>query len=335
MLVTAGFVFNEVFLYWFPNFTFAYLLIAFLLGMNLLGQDFAEKVQVVSIIAVLTGLFALSLIGITTETAIPAEPTKSGSEAFFPAGMYAMLLFIGFDIAFMRGVRARDLLGHSATPVISGIVLALFMFCLWGIASVMHVSSGRLADTTIPYSIAAREILGQNGRLIMGVVIIAGTLGAVNALLLGTSWMISGMAMEGLLPNVFTGTERRTAVPLILISGGIALLMASGITGQPEIVLYVRAGLLLWLLNYVIVFFCLLLLNSRLHVGPQPPRNPSLLIVNMIGFSVSSMALISLVSADTNRAALLTYILVTLGAWLILTSIWHYVANRRGRIFSL
>jgi amino acid transporter len=100
MLVTAGFVFNEVFLYWFPNFTFAYLLLGFLLGMNLLGQSFAEKLQVFSVIIVLIGLFALSLVGLSTAKMVPAGGPESSTFSLFPTGMYAMLLFIGFDLAF-------------------------------------------------------------------------------------------------------------------------------------------------------------------------------------------------------------------------------------------
>lgn len=38
LVATAGFVFNEVFVYWFPNFLFAYLLLGLILIVNLLGR---------------------------------------------------------------------------------------------------------------------------------------------------------------------------------------------------------------------------------------------------------------------------------------------------------
>ncbi len=328
MLITAGFVFNEVFVYWFPNFTFAYLLLGFLLVMNLLGQVFAEKLQVFSIIAVLTGLFALSIIGLASETTISAEQMKSSTLSLFPTGIYAVLLFIGFDLAFMQRIHDSDHDDHSVIPIISGIVLATLIFCLWGLASIMHVSSGRLAETTIPHTLAARKIFGQNGRLIMGVVIIAGTISAVNALLLGISRMISGMAMEGLLPAVLQGTEKRAPVSALVMAIGIALMMASGIAGKPEIVLYVRAGLLLWLLNYMIVFLCMILMKS----GPQPLGNPSLLVVNLIGFAVSGAVLISLLSTYTDPAALLKCMLVMLGVWFILSIVWNFFVKRGGEV---
>lgn len=324
MLVTAGFVFNEVFVYWFPNFTFAYLLLGFLLVMNLLGQAFAEKLQVFSIIAVLTGLFALSVIGLATEPTISVEHMKSSTLSLFPAGMYAMLLFIGFDLAFMQRIRNSDHVHHSVIPVISGIFLALLIFCLWGLTSVMHVSSGKLAETTIPYTLAARKIFGQNGRFIMGAVIIAGAISVVNALLLGISRMISGMAKEGLLPTVLQGTEKRAPVSALAMAIGIALLMASGIAGEPEIVLYVRAGLLLWLLNYVVVFLCIILMKSE----AQPPGNSSPLGIKLIGFAVSSVVLISLLSTFTNTVALLKYMLAMLGVWFLLSSAWNFFVSR-------
>ncbi|MCI5147360.1 MAG: hypothetical protein D3923_17980 [Candidatus Electrothrix sp. AR3] len=46
LLVTAGYTFNEVFLYWFPNFGFAFLLLSLLTFLQLLSERIILSVQV-------------------------------------------------------------------------------------------------------------------------------------------------------------------------------------------------------------------------------------------------------------------------------------------------
>ena len=47
LLVTAGYAFNEVFLYWFPNFGFAFLLLALLTVLQLLRKEYALWMQLI------------------------------------------------------------------------------------------------------------------------------------------------------------------------------------------------------------------------------------------------------------------------------------------------
>ncbi|NIN66172.1 MAG: hypothetical protein GTO63_16055, partial [Anaerolineae bacterium] len=49
ILVVAGYVFNEVFVYWFPNLGFSFLLLGFLLVLNLLGRTISLVAQVIFI----------------------------------------------------------------------------------------------------------------------------------------------------------------------------------------------------------------------------------------------------------------------------------------------
>jgi amino acid transporter len=64
LVVTAGFVFNEVFVYWFPNFLFAYLLLGLILIVNLLGRVAWGRFQIFVILVTLLGLIALIIAGL-------------------------------------------------------------------------------------------------------------------------------------------------------------------------------------------------------------------------------------------------------------------------------
>jgi amino acid transporter len=235
-------------------------------------------------------------------------------------------------LLFLRRINHREHADYRALPVITGIVIAALIFSVWGLASIMHTAPGKLAESTIPFTVAARKIFGQNGRLVMGVVLIAGTAGVVNALFIGVSRMLSGMAMEGLLPHWMKGVEKRSAIPLMLISGGIAILMAMGVAGETEIVLYMKAGLFLWLLHYAAVFLSLLVLGRRLQNGPQPFKKsgPSGIIV--IALVVIIAILGGLLWAESESAALLKFMLIILTVTFVFSIIWKLFVNRGGEV---
>ncbi len=65
VLATAGFVFNEVFVVWFPNFALAGLLLAGILILNLVSPTLAARLQPVLAAAVLLALAVLGVAGLT------------------------------------------------------------------------------------------------------------------------------------------------------------------------------------------------------------------------------------------------------------------------------
>ena len=80
---------------------------------------------------------------------------------------------------------------NASKQMMITISLVFIVLSLWSTVSYMHVSPQRLSDTTVPHLITARIILGTPGRIIMGCIIIASCLGAVNALLTGSSRILS------------------------------------------------------------------------------------------------------------------------------------------------
>jgi hypothetical protein len=80
------------------------------------------------------------------------------------------------------------------------------IFWLWGYISLHFVLSERLADSTVPHSIAARAISGENGRKIMGAAILTGSFASVNTLLAGVSAVIS---FHGQIPTNFSSIEQK------------------------------------------------------------------------------------------------------------------------------
>ena len=111
--------------------------------------------------------------------------------------------------------------------MVGGILLVALIFYLWGVVSIGFVSLDKLADTTIPYAMTAKAIMGQKGRILMGIVILSGTCAAVNALFMGVPKMIASMSAQGLLPSVLGAARNRAPIPLILLAIGIGAMMTA------------------------------------------------------------------------------------------------------------
>ena len=127
-----------------------------------------------------------------------------------------------------------------------GIVSAGMLYWGWNTAAVTHVAPSRLADTSIPHILAAKAIMGPGGRLVIGVVIIAGACAVVNYLFQAVAQMIAVMAARGLLPAAPGVSSSRPWLPLLVMTVMTGFLMVAGFAGSDWLDTCLRAGLVIW-----------------------------------------------------------------------------------------
>jgi amino acid transporter len=221
ILAAAGYVFNEVFVRWFPNLGFSFCVLGFLLLLNLLGARIAEGAQRLLVLVAWGGLVILAVIGffhLGKATAVPSAPSPGWSLSLVT--MLSLMLFVGFDLA---GVAQPH--GKVWPSIGFAIGLMVLLFAVWGIVSQRYVPLAKLADTSVPHTVVARTILGQSGRVLMSIVALTGTCSAVNAVLIGNARMLAGMATQSFLPAFLGTTSAR--LPFLLLALGPAAMMAS------------------------------------------------------------------------------------------------------------
>lgn len=332
IIVTAGFVFNEVFLYWFPNFAFAFLLLGFLMMINLLGRGIAEKFQIFFVTLALSGLLFLSAFALIRSGNAPSMLEDIRPAMNLKIGSIGLLLFLGFDLVGFTNEKRGEKGFLLVKSMITGILLAGTVFCLWSLASVIHVPLSKLADTTIPYSVAARRIMGQKGRIIIGCVLISGTCSAVNALFMAVSRMMAGMVKQGLIPRFLGSFKDRIIIPPILLAIGIAVMMATGMAGEPELEVYIRGALLFWLLNYAVAHLCILILRRRIPERSRPFKVPGYPMTPILGFIVVLTGFVGLLWIEGNTAQLIKFMMIVFGAILFYSLIWIRLARKKGWI---
>ena len=261
-LVASGYVFNEVFVQRFPNFAFAFLMLATLLAINLYSRELSGKIQIFLSGTAVAGILVLALIGII-EWLKASDIVYSAVSIRSPTGWFSiLLLFVGYDLLILSHKQSADHTPSLQRYLLFGLCLTGTVFCFWGMVSFLNLPAERLADTTIPHILAAKKIGGQTGRVIMGLVIIAGTGAAVNALFMGIGRMIADLGRKSILPKLPRFFERSSTTTIILTLT-IAVMMALGVAGTDDLDTYIRASLILWLLNYALINLALLLHGPR------------------------------------------------------------------------
>jgi len=249
ILVSSGFVFNEVFFHWFPNFGFAILLLGILLGIHLTDISIGFKAQVIFVALTVAGLLILILTGIFTPgtQAVPPWLLIPDRSILF----FGLFLWVGFDL----GTFALDQNGgRSGKKKMTGTLVWTIggtgvLFLLWAMVSIQHVPLVKLVSTSLPHLKTARYLLGDTGRWIMGGIIIFGTLGAVNGLFLACRVNADEMTGHGLLPQWI---KKQGVVPIFLALA-IGLMMAKGMAGSDKLEIWIRAIFLVWLFSYGLI----------------------------------------------------------------------------------
>lgn len=313
MLVSAGYTFNETFVYWFPNFAFSFLLLTLVLLLHLAGERVALGLQPLFIGITLSCLLVLCLAGLTAPRNPPAIPNESHIPLALSLLLSPFLLVLGYDR--QETIATRD--NRSALRLT--LVLYFIVAVLWGYVSISHVSPERLAHSTVPHIKAGREILGQSGRIIMGMAVISGTCGVVNGLFLLCTRIISKLFGPLLSqPSTRKGWQGRI-LPLIF-AGLIAAFMATGLAGSEHLETYIYGALLLWIVT--IAARCLTADKKIRRIVSSFPRYFSLLSAV---FCVAAMSL-AMVHRDGDR--LFSFCFLALGAGIAVSYLLMWLSRK-------
>ncbi len=262
ILVTAGFVFNEIFLYWFPNFAFSFLLLTLMLFANMIGADFAGRLQGALVTTVLLAMLILAIAGFMAPTVEIATQTSFNPRAL----LLPFLMMIGMELfIFSHGPSKQK--NNAGAIVMAGLIFAVLVLMLWGGAMLQVVSPDKLTASFNPHTVAARQALGQPGRIIVGIMIIAGAAATVNGLLTSLTKQTQDMALAGKIPFFLSKGGNHFPLPLFLLAACPAILMAMGMAGQDITEVYIRASLLFWLLHFACMHLAAFRNNFRQKKG--------------------------------------------------------------------
>ncbi len=314
MLVTAGFAFNEIFVYWFPNFAFATILLVIIILVNLMSRRWYQAAQILFVSVVVAGLVALSLLGLFQGEGVLAEGGREPTTISFMAAVSGLLLFLGYDLTLFTEKREK------VSPAFLALFIAFCIYFIWSVLSVKYVVLSKLAESTVPHLMVARNSNGPMGRFVMGAVIVSGTCAAVNAFFIFTRATLCQLAGEGLFPK-WLGSFRQGRLLPVLFGVSVCVMMFTGLAGEEELEIYLRASLLLWLLH--ISLHCYAASRYLFRLGRKTVAHGFIVSIVLMG------AFLYLLLADEHAGELVRFCLFTLSVSFFFSLVWIGVNRKK------
>ena len=206
-------------------------------------------------------------------------------------------MWVGFELGLYTGIPD----GKENGPGIAALIITCggILFLSLGLVYVSHVPLEKLAATTIPHIKTGRILMGEPGRYIVGIIVISGSLAAVNALFSTGRIHAEQLALRGLLPE---WSGRPFVIP-VLLTGAVGGMMAGGMAGSPKLEIWIRSVFILWVWAY----------GLNLAGSWKENHSFSRVLMTAITFLGGS----ALLMIGENRMQQLIYFILLLGAGLL------------------
>jgi hypothetical protein len=179
---------------------------------------------------------------------------------------------------------------------------------LWAVVSLLFVPAAKLSSSYIPHLLVARSVQGEAGRAMMGVVVIAGSVAAVNTLFKSLADLFAGFGSQWCRKSErkWVKVFERPGVWIFFITAAVGLMMAVGMAGTEDIDLFVRIGFVLWIFYYGGINFSVLVAKQRI----SSTFDWKGLVFPAIGTVVNSLGAGALLMTDSSGGILLKYFLI-------------------------
>lgn len=282
-ITLCGLVLKSLFLPNVDNRIISVAIMAVFLIVNLFGVDIFSKVQNVVVFLligsmVLIGLIGAFKLGISSNVVnyaanAPTFEEIGGIKGLCSYAALAFWLFIGVE--FIIPV-AKDLKNPKRDVLLSmtiGLALLFVVQSILGIGMTNYVSLDALANdpNSTPHMTYATNLLGNAGRIWMGIITILAAASTINTVYASISKIMQGMGEEGMMPRIFAKTNKRGAawVGLVVLFVFVSTIIISNLGATEGVSFLLLSGSCFWLLTYCLVHATVLILRRR---NPEYPR---------------------------------------------------------------
>ncbi len=251
ILAMAGYALNEIFLYWVPNLLFSICFLVFIVGVNLISPMVSGSFQGISVVIFLGSMLLLLVLGFLNweKPVFENQIISRIADVDWRALLLLFWLFMAAELSMYNDTLYQGRQAHILS-LMTAFAATFAVFWLWGQISLHFAPPERLAETTVPHSIAARAIAGESGRKIMGLVILTGSFASVNALLVGVTAVVASMAKSR---QVFPSVNRKGFggnAAMVFLSVGILCMLLTGMAGKDITETATRSAFCLWLISH-------------------------------------------------------------------------------------
>lgn len=230
--------------------------------------------------------------------------------------MAAPAMFIGFDVI----PQASEEMDIPLKQIGWMVIFAIALGAIWYIAMILGVGfavpNGAIADSSIPLADAASMVFGSK---IAGYLLIVAGIGGIltswNAMLVGATRILFGMARAKMLPEVFTKTNKANAPVAAIILCGVVGFVAP-LLGKNALGWFVDASSLGAVIAYLCVVISFILVRRKEPELDRPWKIKHWVPMAILGI-IACVGFISLYM-PFGSSALGVHEWIMVGIWVIL-----------------
>lgn len=310
---------------------------------NLLGIRPYASTEIGMTVVMWATLIIFGLVGVFVEK--KSTITGAFGESFIGTDLTAVLTLVGLALFLFVGVEyvtplASELREPSRTiprAMYLGVTMVAAAMFLYGLAVARQVENVDLGDGTFildtPLAIPAfaEAIMGDFGRIWLGIAVLLASAATLNTLLAGIPRILYGMAKDGTLPKGFAYLHPRYREPWV----GIVLVAVIGIVGAiildgdvPSIINLILAAVMAWIFSYILVNLSVIMLRRRRPDLDRPYRTPLYPIPQILASAGLLVAAWYIAPPGLTRADIYVPFFVMLGISALFALIWTYTVQR-------
>lgn len=265
-------------------------IIAVLTVLSVRGTRQMGAIIVIVFIAVFLVFIAVGILhGLELKLSYPT--TLGESSNFVAAVTYTFLMFLGMRAIAAGGAVVKKPGKNIPRAIILSAVLLMVLYCGIAYVTISVVSLEEIAaPTALPLSIAAKEILGEAGAIILTIAGIVAALSSLSTAIMVQSSITRGLSRDGYLPKFLLSTHRRFKTPYVAIIFGSIFYVLFAATGVVEFVGYV--AVFASLLGFALVNLSLMKLRVKKPYLQRPFKVPLYPYTPIAGILVSFILLI-------------------------------------------
>lgn len=281
-IAMSGMVLSQLF---FPNVDYriisSIILIIFFV-VNYFGLEAYSTVQNIVVVLLIGSMVVLGILGVTKSgngtvvdyaATAPSFSDIGGVSGVFGMAAVAFWLYIGVEFVIPVAKDMKNPKRDVLLSMVLGLVLLFVVQAVLGWAMTNYVDLGTLANDPngTPHMTFAYNLLGNVGRYWMGGITILAAVSTMNTVFSSTSRIMQGMGESGMLPKVFTKTNKHGAAVsgLILMGVSVLIMLLTNFAATNGITFIILSASCFWLTTYCMIHISVLRLRKKY---PDHPR---------------------------------------------------------------
>jgi APA family basic amino acid/polyamine antiporter len=215
----------------------AILLILFLSILNFAGIEESSRLNIIFTLVEVSGLVLIIGLGVFSGNILKTNYLEAPSIAgVFGCAALTLFAYLGFEDVVHISEEIEHPTRNVPRALFLSLVISTILYVLVSIAAVALVSWRELGASEAPLALAASQVLGKDASTVLTLIALFATANTVLILLLVSSRIMYGMAVDRSLPKAFARIHGKTGTPVFSIITVMALSILFAFLGDIRVV---------------------------------------------------------------------------------------------------